>query len=75
MISYALYDMAGNKVPQELVTKVGDDFKSIMDEACLLSILSVCTFVFYHIPDAFSHNLSVNTLSLQSGEPSTSRKQ
>ncbi|KAL8088460.1 hypothetical protein AgCh_038297 [Apium graveolens] len=31
--SYALYDMAGNKVPQELVTEVGEDFKSIMDEA------------------------------------------
>ncbi|WOH03630.1 hypothetical protein DCAR_0623029 [Daucus carota subsp. sativus] len=31
--SYALYDMAGNKVPQELVTKVGEAFKSMMDEA------------------------------------------
>ncbi|KAK1388721.1 putative polyamine oxidase 2 [Heracleum sosnowskyi] len=31
--SYALYDMAGNKVPQELVTEVGEAFKSIMDEA------------------------------------------
>ncbi|KAL1810926.1 hypothetical protein ACET3Z_020991 [Daucus carota] len=31
--SYALYDMAGNKVPQELVTKVGEAFKRMMDEA------------------------------------------
>ncbi|KAK1385993.1 hypothetical protein POM88_023728 [Heracleum sosnowskyi] len=31
--SYALYDMVGNKVPQELVTEVGVTFKSIMDKA------------------------------------------
>lgn len=30
--SYALFDMDGNQVPQELVTKVGEDFESILKE-------------------------------------------
>lgn len=32
--SYALFDMDGNQVPQELVTKVGEAFESILKEAC-----------------------------------------
>lgn len=36
--SYALFDMDGNQVPQELVTKVGEAFESILEEACLLSL-------------------------------------
>ncbi|KAL8126887.1 polyamine oxidase 2-like isoform X2 [Apium graveolens] len=31
--SYALFDMDGNKVPQDLVTKVGEAFESILEEA------------------------------------------
>lgn len=31
--SYALFDMDGNQVPQELVTKVGEAFESILKEA------------------------------------------
>ncbi|CAN1142091.1 Polyamine oxidase 2 [Linum perenne] len=31
--SYALFDMEGNQVPQELVTKVGEEFKEILAEA------------------------------------------
>lgn len=30
--SYALFDMDGNQVPQELVTKVGETFESILEE-------------------------------------------
>lgn len=30
--SYALFDMDGNQVPQELVTKVGEAFESILKE-------------------------------------------
>ncbi|KAF5731356.1 putative amine oxidase [Tripterygium wilfordii] len=32
--SYALFDMDGNQVPQDLVTKVGEVFESILKEAC-----------------------------------------
>lgn len=31
--SYALFDMEGNQVPQELVTKVGEVFEVILEEA------------------------------------------
>ncbi|CAN1199843.1 Polyamine oxidase 2 [Linum perenne] len=31
--SYALFDMEGNQVPQELVTKVGEEFEEILAEA------------------------------------------
>lgn len=31
--SYALFDMDGNQVAQELVTKVGEAFESILKEA------------------------------------------
>ncbi|KAJ4728963.1 Polyamine oxidase [Melia azedarach] len=32
--SYALFDMDGNQVPQELVTKVGEAFERILKETC-----------------------------------------
>lgn len=32
--SYALFDKAGNQVPQELVTKVGENFEHILEEVC-----------------------------------------
>ncbi|CAN1351918.1 Polyamine oxidase 3 [Linum perenne] len=34
--SYALFDMEGNQVPQELVTKVGEEFEEILAEEVLL---------------------------------------
>ncbi|KAG6783939.1 hypothetical protein POTOM_007529 [Populus tomentosa] len=37
--SYALFDMDGNQVPQELVTKVGEAFENILKEACISSFL------------------------------------
>lgn len=36
--SYALFDMDGNQVPQELVSKVGEAFERILEEACSLSL-------------------------------------
>ncbi|KAM0047915.1 putative non-specific polyamine oxidase [Helianthus debilis subsp. tardiflorus] len=38
--SYALFDMDGNQVPQELVSQVGITFETILEEACILSYLS-----------------------------------
>ena len=35
--SYALFDMDGNQVPQELVREVGVTFKQILEEVCGLS--------------------------------------
>lgn len=32
--SYALFDMDGNQVPQELVTEVGVTFEHILEEVC-----------------------------------------
>jgi len=31
--SYALFDMDGNQVPQELVSKIGETFEVILQEA------------------------------------------
>lgn len=42
LFSYALYDMDGNQVPQELVTKIGETFESILKEV-LFSLLSFPT--------------------------------
>lgn len=36
--SYALFDMEGNQVPQELVTEVGKTFEMILQEVCHLFI-------------------------------------
>ncbi|KAJ0053974.1 hypothetical protein Pint_01363 [Pistacia integerrima] len=41
--SYALFDMDGNKVPQELVTKVGEVFETILAEASLRRRLLFCS--------------------------------
>ncbi|KAB5557419.1 hypothetical protein DKX38_008328 [Salix brachista] len=38
--SYALFDMDGNQVPQELVTKVGEEFEKILKEARILTSFS-----------------------------------
>ncbi|XP_017237285.1 polyamine oxidase 2 isoform X1 [Daucus carota subsp. sativus] len=46
--SYALFDMDGNKVPQDLVTKVGEAFESILEEACLCWLCSLNLF-FMHM--------------------------
>lgn len=40
--------MDGNKVPQDLVTKVGEAFESILEEACLCWLCSLNLF-FMHM--------------------------
>ncbi|KAJ6335975.1 hypothetical protein OIU78_012554 [Salix suchowensis] len=57
--SYALFDMDGNQVPQELVTKVGEAFENILKEAYKvrlennedMSILRAFSIVFERRPD------------------------
>ncbi|KAL8474139.1 hypothetical protein ACS0TY_030831 [Phlomoides rotata] len=57
--SYALYDMDGNQVPQELVTKIGETFESILKETDLvrkeyskdMSIQLAISIVFERRPD------------------------
>lgn len=39
--SYALFDMDGNQVPQELVTKIGKIFGVILEEASNLIFLVI----------------------------------
>lgn len=57
--SYALFDMDGNQVPQELVTKVGEAFESILKEtdkireelSSDMSILNAFSIVFERKPE------------------------
>jgi polyamine oxidase len=57
--SYALFDMDGNQVPQELVTKVGEAFESILKETDKIrqemssdvSILHAFSIVFERRPE------------------------
>ncbi|CAI9754467.1 unnamed protein product [Fraxinus pennsylvanica] len=57
--SYALYDMDGNQVPQELVSKTGETFESILKETDLvrqefsgdMSIQRAISIVFERRPD------------------------
>ncbi|XP_060187136.1 polyamine oxidase 2-like [Lycium barbarum] len=57
--SYALFDMDGNQVPQDLVTKVGETFESILKEADIIrqefsedmSISRAISMVFDRRPD------------------------
>ncbi|KAL0008558.1 hypothetical protein SO802_010060 [Lithocarpus litseifolius] len=57
--SYALFDMDGNQVPQELVTKVGEAFESILKEtdkireelSSDMSILNAFSIVFERRPE------------------------
>ncbi|KAJ6306685.1 hypothetical protein OIU78_021907 [Salix suchowensis] len=57
--SYALFDMDGNQVPQELVTKVGEEFEKILKETDKvrlennedMSILRAFSIVFERRPD------------------------
>lgn len=44
--SYALFDMDGNQVPQDLVTKVGEAFESILKEVCNLFGLTMSIIIF-----------------------------
>lgn len=44
LCSYALFDMDGNQVPQELVTKVGEAFESILKEASHLFVFLLIVF-------------------------------
>ncbi|XP_062150183.1 polyamine oxidase 2-like isoform X2 [Alnus glutinosa] len=39
--SYALFDMEGNQVPPELVTKIGEVFESILEKASDLLLLII----------------------------------
>ncbi|KAA8526187.1 hypothetical protein F0562_008074 [Nyssa sinensis] len=59
LFSYALFDMDGNQVPQELVTKVGEEFESILKETDIIrqefsedmSILQALSIVFERRPE------------------------
>ncbi|KAK2999728.1 hypothetical protein RJ639_023095 [Escallonia herrerae] len=56
---YALFDMDGNQVPQELVSKVGEDFESILEETDKIrqensedmSVFRAISMVFERRPD------------------------
>ncbi|XP_027064374.1 polyamine oxidase 2 isoform X1 [Coffea arabica] len=45
--SYALFDMDGNQVAQDLVSKVGQIFESILKEACTFPISLPSLFLFH----------------------------
>lgn len=68
--SYALFDMDGNQVPQELVTKVGEAFESILEEANRvrtensedMSIFRALSIVFERRPDLRLDGLSHKVL-------------
>ena len=42
LCSYALFDMDGHQVPQELVTKVGEAFECILKEASVVYFIGLC---------------------------------
>ena len=46
--SYALFDMDGNQVAQELVTKVGESFESILKEASNLFFWIMSSHILYN---------------------------
>ncbi|PIA61162.1 hypothetical protein AQUCO_00300585v1 [Aquilegia coerulea] len=68
--SYALYDIDGKKVPQELVTKIGDVFESILTETDKvrqersedISILEAIMIVLERRPDLRPEGLSHKVL-------------
>ncbi|KAJ6730744.1 FLAVIN MONOAMINE OXIDASE [Salix viminalis] len=71
--SYALFDMDGNQVPQELVTKVGEAFENILKETDKvrlennedMSILRAFSIVFERRPDLRLEGLPHKTISLK----------
>ncbi|XP_035548449.1 polyamine oxidase 3-like [Juglans regia] len=68
--SYALFDMDGNQVPQELVTKVGEAFESILKETDKIreessedmSIFRAFSIVFEKRPELRLEGLAYNVL-------------
>ncbi|KAL9395865.1 hypothetical protein Peur_010118 [Populus x canadensis] len=68
--SYALFDMDGNQVPQELVTKVGEAFENILKETDKvrlennedMSILRAFSIVFERRPDLRLEGLALKVL-------------
>ncbi|KAG2324759.1 hypothetical protein Bca52824_007487 [Brassica carinata] len=68
--SYALFDKAGNQVPQELVTKVGETFEHILEEICKvrdeqdedMSISQAFSIVFKRSPELRLEGISHNVL-------------
>ncbi|GLT67663.1 hypothetical protein SLA2020_399550 [Shorea laevis] len=68
--SYALFDMEGNQVPPELVTKIGQVFESILEEtdkirqeyAEDMSILRAFSIVFERRPELRMEGLAHNVL-------------
>ncbi|KAF5203485.1 Polyamine oxidase, partial [Thalictrum thalictroides] len=67
---YALYDIDGKKVPQDLVTKIGDAFESILKETDKvrqelsedISILEAITIVLERRPDLRQEGLAYKVL-------------
>ncbi|XP_062153379.1 polyamine oxidase 2 isoform X2 [Alnus glutinosa] len=68
--SYALFDMEGNQVPPELVTKIGEVFESILEETDKIrqefdedmSILRAFSIVFERKPELRMEGLAHNVL-------------
>ncbi|XP_041991012.1 polyamine oxidase 2-like [Salvia splendens] len=68
--SYALYDMDGNQVPQDLVAKVGQTFEAILKETDVIrqefredmSIQRAISIVFERRPDLRSEGVDHNVL-------------
>ncbi|WZZ66626.1 hypothetical protein YC2023_077996 [Brassica napus] len=68
--SYALFDKAGNQVPQELVTKVGETFEHILEEICKvrdeqvedMSISQAFSIVFKRSPELRLEGIAHNVL-------------
>ncbi|KAM7468335.1 hypothetical protein LguiB_015897 [Lonicera macranthoides] len=68
--SYALFDMDGNQVPQELVSKVGEAFERILEEANQvrleyredMSVLRALSIVFKRRPDLRLEGISHKVL-------------
>ncbi|OVA19352.1 Flavin amine oxidase [Macleaya cordata] len=68
--SYALFDMDGNQVPQELVTKVGEVFENILNETekvreeykCDMSIMQAFAIVLERRPDLRQEGLAHKVL-------------
>ncbi|CAN1351917.1 Polyamine oxidase 2 [Linum perenne] len=73
--SYALFDMEGNQVPQELVTKVGEEFEEILAEAVKvrdehdtdMSIHQAFSIIFERRPDLRSNFYLLQEVLLPGG--------
>nr|KYP73321.1 putative polyamine oxidase 2 [Cajanus cajan] len=57
--SYALFDMEGNQVPQELVTKVGKFFDMILQEASHLIFVVIFLMQTNHVREEFTEDMSI----------------